>query len=150
MSTPDPSRAPDSTGGEAPPAPVPLPPTRVVNEEKKEEQEEMVQQGSLRIPKRLLGAAAAAGLGSEEKGLYGHIGGAAGAMLNKVSDTIESGSGAGAGLDPSGNLQLGNKNGDLQDDVWKKSGTYTGDDRFFIDMIEKEIINRYVDTRHET
>ena len=106
------------------------------------ERSEIVQQGSLRIPKRLLGAAAAAGLGGEGTGLYSHIGGAAGDVLNTASNAIESqfGSSEAQGSDSHRNETDGNIESD--DGVWKKSGTFTGDDRLFITMIENDVINR--------
>jgi katanin p60 ATPase-containing subunit A1 len=74
-----------------------------------------VTQGCLRIPKKLMGAAEAAGLGNEQ-GMYGHINGLEGAVVDTTKTDIS--------------------------DVWEKSGTITGDDRLYIGMIEREIINR--------
>jgi katanin p60 ATPase-containing subunit A1 len=88
--------------------------------EKSKQDDGYIQQGCLKLPKRLMGAAEAAGLGNEQ-GMYGHVNGLEGKVDNAaVVDTTKK---------------------DISD-VWEKSGTITGDDRLYISMIEREIINR--------
>jgi hypothetical protein len=106
--------------------------------------------GSLMLPERMMRGASEAGLGNMEGGAYGHMRSLRGARIEEGSQQRD--------LGVSGHHQKGNQGNQGNDSrnrkeesrlVHGEKAPFVGDDRYLIDMIERDIINRQLGVKFE-
>ena len=112
-------------------------------------EEKLVRDGALMLPERYMRGAKNAGLGSMDGGVYGHMQSLRGTKVvegRNISSIKSSGYGQqrrGGGSGSSSSSSSGGDEGDERmEDINGEKSPFVGDDRYLIDMVERDIIHR--------
>ena len=122
-------------------------------------EERTARSGSLMLPKRMMNGASNAGLGTMDGGVYGHMRSLKGHRVEDQQQQYDSVTGrriAAPGHQPSTNIEeepqnnsrsINEKGASVMNGSSKSP--FVGDDRYLIDMIERDIIHRQLGVKFE-
>ena len=124
-------------------------------------EERTARSGSLMLPKRMMNGASNAGLGTMDGGVYGHMRSLKGHRVEDQQQQYDSDTGrriAAPGHQPQTNIEeqqnnsrsINEKGGGMNGVMNGSSKSpFVGDDRYLIDMIERDIIHRQLGVKFE-